>query len=76
MLRVARQPGELVGELDGPVVGALRRGAVTAEGECRDVLAAVSERLLEVETIDGEELDRLIAEASSAAAPSLELATA
>src|SRR5207253_7903530 len=32
VLRVARQPGELAGELDGPVVGALRRGVVTAEG--------------------------------------------
>src|SRR5204862_7861585 len=43
VLRVARQPGELVGELDGPVVGALRRGVVAAEGEGRDVLAAVAQ---------------------------------
>src|SRR5207237_9083536 len=32
VLRVARQPRELVGELDGPVAGPPRRAAVTAGG--------------------------------------------
>jgi cell division protease FtsH len=41
----------------------------------RDTLAAVSERLLEVETIDGQELDRLIAEAAAAPAASIETAS-
>ena len=58
VLRIARHPGELVGELEGPVVGALRRGAVTAEGEGRDVLAAVPQRRCDVDPGGGEREQR------------------
>src|SRR5207248_3575293 len=54
VLRVARQPGELVGELDASVVRALRRGAVTAEGEYRDVLAAVPQGRRDVDLRRGQ----------------------
>src|SRR5207248_2868099 len=47
-------PGELVGELDGPVVGALRCGAVPAEGEGRYVLAAVPQRRRDVDLRRGQ----------------------